>query len=73
MPRPENIEQMTVELEIEQITRPENVLESRDAISIIGYEKEPLQKQLINELIIYQIERPENLNKFKDQKIYLIK
>ena len=59
--RPENILQRTGEFEIEKTPRPENILEQRDSIEILGYEKDPLTTQLINELIIYGLEKPENL------------
>ena len=36
-------------------------MEQRDAIEILGMEKEPLQLQAINQLIIYAVPRPENI------------
>ena len=53
--------QLFQDQEIEAKERPENVFEQRDAIEILGMEKEPLQLQPINQLFIAAVPRPENL------------
>ena len=58
--RPENLAQKTGELLIEAKDRPENVFEQRDAIEILGMEKDPLQLQPINQLFIAAVPKPEN-------------
>ena len=48
--RPKNKAQKVCEILIEAKDRPENLLEQRDAIKILGMKKEPLQLKRINQL-----------------------
>ena len=57
--KPENEVQRTGEMEIEKQPRPENIEEQRDAIEIIGAEKDAPQIQPINQLFIAGIVKPE--------------